>query len=136
MNQKNPFFEGWSWFKLNNLRMAVGTDLKFYTSEVSKVWKFLGLIGTFADVRKEKLVGGPFRPPILNRGNFKSFTSFSCQISLIKCLVNRSFKIYNNWNTFYNDIESIKSNLIKNRYPPFLSLKNASNIRFLVTKTN
>ena len=26
----------------------------------------------------------------------------------------------NNWNSFYNDIEKIKSNLIKNAYPPFL----------------
>ena len=48
------------------------------------------------------------------------FTSFSYQISLFKCLINRSFKIYNNWNSFHNDIENIKSNLIKNAYPPFL----------------
>ena len=30
------------------------------------------------------------------------------------------FKICNNWNSFHNDIENIKSNLIKNAYPPFL----------------
>ena len=46
--------------------------------------------------------------------NFKSFTSFSCNISLIKCLIDRSFKICNNWNSFHNDIKNIKSNLIKN----------------------
>ena len=45
---------------------------------------------------------------------FKSFTSFSCNISLIKCLIDRSFKICNNWNSFHNDIKNIKSNLIKN----------------------
>ena len=39
--------------------------------------------------------------------NFKSFTSCS-------------FKICNNWNSFHNDIENIKSNLIKNAYLPFL----------------
>ena len=39
--------------------------------------------------------------------NFKSFTSFSCKISLIKCLIDRSFKISNNWNSFHNDIENI-----------------------------
>ena len=33
---------------------------------------------------------------------------------------NRSFKICNNWNSFHNDIENIKSNLIKNAYLPFL----------------
>ena len=35
-------------------------------------------------------------------------------------MVDRSFKICNNWNSFHNDIESIKSNLIRNAYPPFL----------------
>ena len=52
--------------------------------------------------------------------NFKSFTSFSYKISLIKCLIDRSFKICNNWKSFHNDIGNIKSNLIKNTYPPFL----------------
>ena len=52
--------------------------------------------------------------------NFKSFTSFSYKITLIKCLIDRSFKICNHWNSFHNDLENIKSNLIKNAYPPFL----------------
>ena len=55
--------------------------------------------------------------------NFKSFTSFSYKISLIKCLTDRSFKICNNWNSVHNNIENIKSNLIKNTYPPFLNDK-------------
>ena len=45
--------------------------------------------------------------------NFKCFTSFSHKLSLIKCLIDRSFKICNNWNSFYNDIENIKSNLMQ-----------------------
>ena len=45
--------------------------------------------------------------------NFQSFTSFSYKISLIKCLIDRSFKICNNWKSFHNDIENIKSNVIK-----------------------
>ena len=70
--------------------------------------------------------------------NFKSFTSFSYKISLIKCLIDRSFKICNNWNSFHNDIENIKSNLIKNAYPPFLIDKIIKKyiISFLVTKIN
>ena len=52
--------------------------------------------------------------------NFKSFISFSYKISLIKCLIDRWFKICNNWNSFDNEIENIKSNLITNAYPPFL----------------
>ena len=52
--------------------------------------------------------------------NFKSFTSFSLKITLIKCLIDRLFKICYNWNSFHNDIENIKSNLIKNAYRSFL----------------
>ena len=52
--------------------------------------------------------------------NFKSFTSFSYKISLIKCLMDRSFKICNNWKSFHNDMKNIKSNLIENAYPPSL----------------
>ena len=46
--------------------------------------------------------------------NFKSFTSFSYKISLIRCLIDSSLKICNNWNFFHNDIVNIKSNLIEN----------------------
>ena len=52
--------------------------------------------------------------------NFKSFMSFSYKISLIKCLIDGLFKTCNNWNSFHNDRESIKSSLIKYEYPPFL----------------
>ena len=52
--------------------------------------------------------------------NFKSFTSFPYKIGLIKCLIKRSFKICNNWNSFHIDIENITSSPIKNAYPPFL----------------
>ena len=38
----------------------------------------------------------------------------------MNCLIDRSFKICNNWNSFHIDIENIKSNLIKNVNPPFL----------------
>ena len=71
--------------------------------------------------------------------NFKSFRSFLYKISLIKCLVDRSFKICNKWNSFHNDIESIKSNLIKNAYPPLLIdkvIKKYLNYKFSSKKTN
>ena len=49
---------------------------------------------------------------------------YSFQVSIIKIshfkLIDRSFKICNNWDSFHNEIKSIKSNLIKNVYPPFL----------------
>ena len=52
--------------------------------------------------------------------NFKSFTPFSYKFSLSKCLIDRSIKIFNNWNSFHNDKQNIKYVLIKNTYPPFL----------------
>ena len=69
LTRKTAFFEGWSWFKLNNLGLALGTNLKFYTSVAKglklKVRKFLGPIPTFVEVTGGKLVGGRglFAPP-------------------------------------------------------------------------
>ena len=68
--------------------------------------------------------------------NFKSFTSFSYKFSLIKCLIDRSFKICNNWNSFHNDIENIKSNLIKKAYPQYLNYKFSSNQNQLKDKSD
>ena len=60
--RKTAFFEGWSWFKFNNLGLALGLTLTFYTSLSKglklKVRKFWGLIPTFVEVTGEKLVGG------------------------------------------------------------------------------
>lgn len=43
----------------------------------------------------------------------KSFMSYSYKESLIKCLIDRLFKICNKWNYFHNDIERLKFNLTK-----------------------
>ena len=71
LTRKNCFFKGWSWFKFNNLGLALGTNLKSYTSVAKalklKVRMFFGLIPTFVEVAGEKLVRGPFcTPPILD----------------------------------------------------------------------
>ena len=62
MTRKVAFFEGWSWFKFNNLGLALGKNLKFCNSVAKglelKVKKFLGPNPTFVEVTKEKLVGG------------------------------------------------------------------------------
>ena len=66
-DQKNRSFEEWSWFKFNNLGLALGAKLKFYTSLSEefklKVRKFLGLIITYVEVTGEKLVRVAFLPP-------------------------------------------------------------------------
>ena len=62
MTRKTTFFEGRFWYKVNHLGLALGTNLKFYTSLSKglklKVRKFWGLIPTFVEVTGEKLVGG------------------------------------------------------------------------------
>ena len=73
MTRKITFFEGWSWFKFNNLGLALGTNLIFYTSVAKglklKVRRFWGPNHTSVEVTGEKLVGGCLFPPspILNR---------------------------------------------------------------------
>ena len=32
LTRKTAFYEGWSWFKFNNLGLAPGKNMKFYTS--------------------------------------------------------------------------------------------------------
>ena len=85
-DQKNCFFERWSSFKFNNLGLALGTNLKFYTSLSKrlklKVRKFLGLISTFVEVTGEKLVGGSFcpSPPFPSWIGLKYFYSLSLSL--------------------------------------------------------
>ena len=66
-NQKNRFFDGWSWFKFNNLGLAAGKNLKFCASVAKglklKVRKFWWTNPTFVEVTGEKLVGRPSWSP-------------------------------------------------------------------------
>ena len=76
MTRKTAFFDGWSWFKFNNLELARRTNLIFYTSVAKglklKVRKLWSLTPTFVEVTGEKLVEGLFgTPPILNRVNLR-----------------------------------------------------------------
>ena len=61
LTRKTAFSEGWSWFKFNNLGLALVTNLKFYSSMAKglklKARKFGRLIPTFVEVIWEKLVG-------------------------------------------------------------------------------
>ena len=49
--------------------------------------------------------------------SFDSFTSFSYKIGLVKCLIDRAFKINNTWFGFHLDLEDIKKILQRNNYP-------------------
>ena len=63
MTRNINFLKGCSWFKFNNLGLAIGMALNFYTSvvkwiklRVRKIWE---LIFTFAEGTWEKRVGKP-----------------------------------------------------------------------------
>ena len=47
MIRKTAFFEGWSWFKFNNLGLTLGTNLE--------------IVPTFVEVTGKKLVAGPLK---------------------------------------------------------------------------
>ena len=75
-DQKNRFFDRWSRFKFNNLGLALGTNLKFYTSLSKglklKNQKVLGANFYVCRSYREKTGRGgafwcPLPPPILNR---------------------------------------------------------------------
>ena len=64
LTRKPLFFEGWFWFKFSNLGIALGKNLKFYTSVAKglklKIRMFWGLILTSVQITGEKLVGKVF----------------------------------------------------------------------------
>ena len=71
MTRKTTFFEGWSWFKFDNLGVELAKNRKFYTNVAKglklKVRKSWGLIPMFVEVTGEKLVEGHFcLPPPLS----------------------------------------------------------------------
>ena len=67
MIRKTKCFEGCSWFKYNNLGLALGMALKIYTSVAKglklKVRKSLGPISMFVEVTEENLINGVFLLP-------------------------------------------------------------------------
>ena len=83
MTRKTFFSKKCSWFKFNNLELALGMALKVYTS-VAKSWKlkvrkFLGLIPTFEEVAGGKLLGSIFLPPPSSIG-LMGFSNFMIQV--------------------------------------------------------
>ena len=87
---KNHFFEGCPGFKFNNLGLALGTNLKVYTSLSKglklKVKTFWWLILTFVEVTGKKLLVETFLSsvlPILNRVISEKYFRFFCLISFL-----------------------------------------------------
>ena len=56
MTRKTTFYEGWSWFKFNNLGLALGMALRFYTSGKWVKTKSYSQFLRFVEVTGENLV--------------------------------------------------------------------------------
>ena len=116
MTRKTAFFDGWSWFKLNNLGLALGTNFKFYTS-VEKVLKlkvrqFWGLIPMFVEVTGEKTGRkGILHPlPILNRVKLTASTQ---QLSFSSSCF---FKAAKFWGEFFSEQSLFRRGYFQNSY--------------------
>ena len=103
LTRKTAFFEGWSWFKFNNLGLALDTNFKLYSSLAKglkqKVREFWGLIATFAEVTWEKLVGCP--PPsrqsrigLTNLAKIEKLILFSFWSLITLCAVKITYMFY------------------------------------------
>ena len=52
--------------------------------------------------------------------NYTSYTSRFYKIGLIKCLIDRAYKINNTWSGFHDDVSKIKDVLKRKSYTPFI----------------
>ena len=95
--------------------MAIGELFKI-------IYSLLKAISVFIDNRSNILNTTTYHKST-NSGlllNFDSFTSRFYKISLVKCLIDRAYKINNTWTSFHNDVAKIKETLKRNSFPPFL----------------
>ena len=80
--RKNAFFEGWSWFRFNNLELALDRNLKFYTSVANGLkLKVLGANSyVYRSYRGKTGREGPFcalAPPWSEIGSVRLYKSFA-----------------------------------------------------------
>ena len=98
MTTKTTFFEGWFWFKFNNLGLAQGMALKFYT----RVAKGLKLkVKKFVDVPGEKMIRRVFiasPPPTLIGVNGLVTTVTLKKDTKVKNKVPNTSKLITKWN--------------------------------------
>ena len=52
--------------------------------------------------------------------NFHSFLPFHYKLGLLRTLIDRTFKITNNWHSFDHDIKKLKEILCRNLFPPHI----------------
>ena len=116
MTRQTAFSEGWSWFKFNSLGLALGRNLKSYTSVAKGIklkvkGEFLALILTFVEVTEEKPVGGwgAFCPASSWIGwRLNSFCDFVSDVETIWFTFTNQLKFSHSFHTTSNDTGKMK----------------------------
>ena len=113
----NNSFEAKEFFNYINTRHP---NIKFtMETEVNKIIPFLDvLIDNSQNIFKTSTYHKSTYSGLLL--NYTSFTSRFYKIGLIKCLIDRTYKINNSWPGFHDDVSKIKDVLKRNSYPPFI----------------
>ena len=113
----NNSFEAKEFFNYINTRHP---NIKFtMETEVNKIIPFLDvLIDNSQNFLKTSTYHKSTYSGVLL--NYTSFTSRFYKIGLIKCLIDRAYKINNTWPDFHDDVSKIKDVLKRNSYPPFI----------------
>ena len=114
----NDGFEAKEFFNYFNIRH---TNIKFtMETEVNKIIPFLNvLIDNSQNILKTSTYHKSTYSGLLL--NYTSFTSRFYKIGLIKCLIDRAYKINTTWPGFHDDdVPKIKDVLKRNSYPPFI----------------
>ena len=87
-------------------------------AEVNKIIPFLDVvIDNSQNILKTSTYQSTYSGLLLN---YTSFTSRFYKIGLIKCLIDRAYKINNTWPGFHGDVCKSKDVLKRNSYPPFI----------------
>ena len=88
-------------------------------AEVNKIILFLDVvIDNSQNILKTSTYQSTYSGLLLN---YTSFTSRFYKIGLIKCLIDRAYKINNTWPGFHDDdVSKIKDVLKRNSYLPFI----------------
>ena len=88
-------------------------------AEVNKIIPFLdAVIDNSQNILKTSTYRSTYSGLLLN---YTSFTSRFYKIGLIKCLIDRAYKINNTWPGFHDDdVSKIKDVLKRNSYLPFI----------------
>ena len=81
LTKKTAFLEGWSWFKYNNLGLALGTNLKLYISEAK---------GLKLQRELEEGRGREFSPALFSKKPIIYGLNFSIKMQLLRVLRNKT----------------------------------------------